>query len=716
MGEFGWVPDMTKPRVIILGGGFAGVQCAKTLRKLMSPDRLEIVLFNRENHMVFSPLLAEVVSVGVQAKDVGAPLRQLLTNVHCRTEDVLNIDMEHSFVEYEAYDGKRAPMTYDHLVIACGNNVNLALIPGMDEHAFPLKTIADAYALQSQVMEQMEKAEVCEDPAARREFLSFIIIGGGFSGVEVAGEINDLVRNSCRFFSNIKQEDISVTIVHSRDQLLPEVVPSLREFAKQRMIKAGVKVLLNAHAEHATCSGVTLADKTFLPGQTVVFTAGMAPSRLIQQLNSPHDKGRLITLEDMRLPNFPNAWAIGDCAAIINAHDGAMCPPVGQFAERQGHQVAQNIVNVFNGQPTRPFSFKMLGQLCALGGHYAVADMLGVRISGFPAWFIWRTVYLMKLPSLAQKIRVGLEWGCDLIFPRTLAHLKTDRSSRVRRAYYAAGDLIIRQGDPSTEFFVIHQGEVEVRKTPEGGGTSEVVAVLGAGDFFGEGCLTSAGARSATVAARTQTEVVVLGRNVFSEISEALSPLKEAVAKAAKRRTNIWNNLHEIREVLDKMPLGPMVEPLSVRTLRPDRRVSEAISLINEHRLDSCYVTDDHDKLVGIISRSDLLRAIEVAATMPDGAELTVSVGDIMVKDPITLAITDSTELAVMTMREHGLKTLPVVDSEQNHTIKGYIRIENIMDQLMKRLLVQESDATGKPLRITRQLRKPVIAGQPADK
>lgn len=703
---------MAKPRVIILGGGFAGVQCAKTLRKLMGPDRLDIVLFNRENHMVFSPLLAEVVSVGVQAKDVGAPLRQLLNNVHCRTEDVLNIDLAHSFIEYEAYDGKRAPMSYDHLVIACGNNVNLALVPGMDEHAFPLKTIADAFALQSQVMEMMEKAEVCDDPDARREFLSFVVIGGGFSGVEVAGEINDLLRNSCRFFSNIKPQDISVSIVHSRDQLLPEVVPSLREFARQKMENAGIKVLLNAVADHATCNGVTLKDKRFLPGQTIVFTAGMVPSRLIQQLNSAHDKGRLVTLPDMRLPNFPNAWAIGDCAAIINAQDGSMCPPVGQFAERQGHQVAQNIIAVLNGQTTKPFSFKMLGQLCAIGGHDAVADILGVRISGFPAWFIWRTVYLMKLPSFAQKARVGLEWGCDLIFPRTLAHLKTDRSSRVRRAYYAAGDTIIKQGDPSTEFFVIHQGEVEVRKTPETGDPAEIVALLGAGDFFGEGCLTSTASRTASVVARTQTEVVVLGRSVFTEISTSLSPLKDAVAKAAKRRTNIWKNLHEIREVLNKMPLAPMVEPLSVASLHPSRRVSEAVALINEHRLDFCCVVDDTSKLCGIISRSDLLRGIEVAASLPEGAELTVTVGDIMVKDPITVNVTDSAELAVLTMREHGLKALPVLEADQSSIIKGYVRIENIMDQLLKRLLVQESDATGKALRVTRQMRKPAGVGR----
>jgi NADH dehydrogenase len=230
---------MAKTRVVIVGGGFAGVKCAKILRKKLSCNRYKIVLFNHENHMVFHPLLAEVAGASINPEAVAAPLRQMLPGVHCRTEDVQRIDLDHAYVVYEGHDGQLRHMPYDHIVLACGAAVNLGTVPGMADHAFPLKTIGDAIALRSHVMQQLEKAEVCDDPALKRRYLSFIVIGGGFSGVEVAGEINDLVRGSERFFQNIAREDMTVTIIHSREQLLPELTPTLREFAGPRWNRQG---------------------------------------------------------------------------------------------------------------------------------------------------------------------------------------------------------------------------------------------------------------------------------------------------------------------------------------------------------------------------------------------------------------------------------------------------------------------------------------------
>ncbi|MCI0352086.1 MAG: FAD-dependent oxidoreductase, partial [Acidobacteriales bacterium] len=446
------------------------------MRKLLPPTECEIVLFNRENHMVFHPLLAEVAGAAIEPKDVAAPLRQLLRNVQCRTEEVMNLDLDNNIIEYEAHDGNRRQMNYDQLVIACGNTVNLGIIPGMDEHAFALKSIGDALALQAHVMEQLEKAEVCDDLEKRRWYLSFIIVGGGFSGVEVAGEINDLVRRSRKFFQNIGRHDTRVWLVHARDQILPEVSPSLREFARAEMERDGVRIRLNATAAYATPSGVALQDGKFISGATVVCTIGTSPLPFIERLNVVKDRARLVTEADMSLPGHPDAWAIGDCAAIVNASDGSLCPTVGQFAERQGAQVAKNIAARLKNEPTRPFSYKMMGSLCSIGGHNAVAEMLGLRLSGFLAWFLWRGVYLMKLPSLAQQIKVGIQWACDLIFPRTLAHVKADRSRRVCRAFYAQGDYIFKEGDSATDFYVIEQGEVEILRNHEGNGGSEIVA------------------------------------------------------------------------------------------------------------------------------------------------------------------------------------------------------------------------------------------------
>ncbi|MGH7457211.1 MAG: NAD(P)/FAD-dependent oxidoreductase, partial [bacterium] len=333
---------MASSRIVIIGGGFAGVKCAKTLRKSLPRDKYEIVIFNRENHMVFHPLLAEVAGASVNPEAVAAPLRQMLPHVRCRTEAVQRIDLDHNYVEYESHDGQMRQMAYDHVVIACGGAVNLGMVPGMADHAFPLKTIGDAIALRAHVMQQLEKAEVCDDAARKRWYLSFIVIGGGYSGVEAAGEINDLVRGSRRFFQNIAADEIIVTIIHSRDQLLPEISPKLREFARAKMESAGIKVVLNARVALATTDGVGLSNGEMIRGATMVCTIGSTASPVVARLEIPKEAGRLITEADMRLRGYDNVWAVGDCARIINAYDNAASPPTGQFAERQGRQAAQN--------------------------------------------------------------------------------------------------------------------------------------------------------------------------------------------------------------------------------------------------------------------------------------------------------------------------------------------------------------------------------------
>ncbi len=373
---------MALTRIVIVGGGFAGVKCAKELRKKLTPDRYDIVLFNRENHMVFHPLLAEVAGASINPDAVAAPLRQMLPTVRCRTEEVQRIDPDASHIAYEGYDGQTYHMSYDHIVIACGSAVNLGTVLGMPDHAFPLKTVGDAIVLRLHVMQQLEKAEVCDDLELKRRYLSFVVVGGGFSGVEVAGEINDLLRGTHRFFHNIGHEDVTVTVIHSRGQLLPEVTSSLREFARAKMEQTGIRVELNSRVAHVTPEGVGLTDGRLIRGATIICTVGNTMPSVIERLEVPKQQNRLLTDADMRLCGFHNVWAIGDCAYILNHYDNEPSPPTGQFAERQGQQVAANIVRIVQGQPTRPFTFKPLGQLCAIGGHSAVAELFGLRLSG----------------------------------------------------------------------------------------------------------------------------------------------------------------------------------------------------------------------------------------------------------------------------------------------------------------------------------------------
>ncbi len=676
----------SRKRVVILGAGFAGVKCARTLRKLLPVDELDVVVFNRENHMVFHPLLAEVASGTLQPKHVGAPLRQLLKDIHFRTEDVLNIELDNNYIEYEAYNGKRKTMIFDHLVIACGSVANLGLVAGMDEYALGLKTISDALAIQTHIMEQLEKAEVCDVIEHKRECLSFVVVGGGFSGIEVAGEINELIRKGAEFYSNFKASDTTVTVIHSRDQILPEVNPKLGDFARKKMEEAGIKFILNASAAGARAEGVLLKDGTLVRGRTIICTIGNAAHPLIARLDVPKNKGRLITEPDMNLSGHKNIWAIGDCAAITNLEDNALSPPTAQFAERQGVQVAKNIVARLNHQPTKPFSFKTLGSLCSIGGFNAVAEMLGFRISGFLAWFVWRGVYLIKTPSFPQKIKVGLEWATDIIFPRTLSYLKVDRTRRVSRLYFPAEDYVFHAGDAATDFFGIEKGEVEVLGPADASGNQDILAILGPGDFFGEGALIPGHLRDASVRARTELEVVAVGSNVFSEISGSLRPLKDAVGQTIRRRTNVWRNLGHARKILQEISLGTIIEPLRSEPLLQDDSITDAVSLINEERLDICAVVDEKKSLVGLVTRTALFRVVDVATALADGYTKKVTVGDIMVEEPIVITLNDSVLTAVDTMREHGFKLLPVVENHNERKVAGYVRIEKIMDVVIKEL------------------------------
>jgi NADH:ubiquinone reductase (H+-translocating) len=386
------------------------VQFAKTLRGKLSPAECEILLFNAENHMVFHPLLADVAGASINVDAAATPLRQMLPKVGCRTDRVQRIDLAASEIVFDDGRGGLSRLHYDHVVIACGAESNLSIIPGMTEHAFAFKVMRDAIDLRQHIVSQMEQAEAANDPERRRWHLSFIIVGAGFSGVEVAGEINELVRSSTRFYHNFRKEDVVVSLVHPKDHILPEVAPTLAEFARKKMEKAGITLILNTRAVAATHEGVELNDGRMLIGGTIVCTIGTATAPLVQYLDVPKERGRILTQPDMRVQGHANVWALGDCALIINAHDNKPSLTTGQFAERQGRQAALNLVRVLKGQPTRPFSFKALGELCSIGGYQAVAEMFGMRISGFLAWFLWRSVYLFKLPTWSRRFKVALDW------------------------------------------------------------------------------------------------------------------------------------------------------------------------------------------------------------------------------------------------------------------------------------------------------------------
>jgi NADH dehydrogenase len=655
------------------------------LRKKLSPESCEIVLFARENSMVFYPLLAEVAAATIGPDAVTAPLRQMLPGVHCRTEEVRRIDLPSSEAEYESYDGRLRRMPFDQAVIACGAAVNLALVPGMAEHAFPLKSMGDAMALRFHVMEQLEKAEVCDDPERRRWYLSFVVVGGGFSGVEVAGELNDLVRDSTRFYRNFSRGDVTVTLVHSRGQILPEVSPSLREFARAQMEKAGIRMILNHRVELATPDGVGLADGRMIRGGTIVCTIGNTMPQLVQWLDAPKEKDRLVNDPDMRLRGVSNVWAVGDCAWTINAYDHHISPATGQFAERQGHLTAMNILCVLKGRQTKPFSYRPLGQLCGIGQQNAVAEIFGVRLSGFPAWWLWRTIYLLKSPSWSRRVKIAFDWTWELLFPRDLAFERTNQTERISRAHYRPGDVIFLEDEPATHFYVIDRGEVEVLRRDEGGRPTQVVAVLGPGEFFGEMALLDHRPRAVTVRARTAVDTLVMGKDVFSRLSGTLAPFRLLLADAMRwKRARSNPHLHRAWTILQQDPLSALWEAPGHR-LSPHDTYEEAVRLFDEQALDSVCVVDEQDCLQGVMGKAELFNAFE------QGCGPATPVQDLMLRDPATVTPDQTPLAAAELMHKRDIDWLPVVENHESRRLIGILRSERMLRRLVSRMSIESA-------------------------
>jgi NADH dehydrogenase len=683
--------NLVRPvRVVIVGGGFAAVQCAKTLSKKLRPADCEVVIFSSENHMVFHPLLADVAGASINPDAAAAPLRQMLPGVRCRTERVQGVDLQACEVEFDDGREKLIRLRYDHVVIACGAESNLSIIPGMSEHAFAFKVMRDAIDLRQHIVRQMENAEACSDSELRRWYLSFVIVGAGFSGVEVAGEINELVRSSTRFYRNFGKEDISVTLVHSQDQILPEVAPRLREFARKKMRQAGVTVLLNTRAVAATHEGIQLPNGRMVPAATVVCTIGTAISPLVQHLDVPKVLGRIRTTPEMRVEGQTNAWAIGDCAHIINAFDNKPSPPTGQFAERQGRQAALNLVRILKGEPTHPFRFKAMGQLCSIGGYQAVAEMLGVRISGFLAWFLWRGVYLFKLPTWSRRAKVGFDWAWDVVFPRDLSFLNTDGAERLTHAYYRPGDFIQRQGELARSFSIIEEGEVEVLQMTEQAPDGKVVAVLGKGDFFGEAALLGNRLHGTSLRARTVVRLAQIGRELFLQLAGSFAPLRDLLSRALTRRSgDFWRRMPLAKSLLDAEPLASLLDPLPAESLSKESTVSDALRALNESATGELVILDEKQRLWGTLDRNDLYPIVARIAVTPTETQGDVSLHklrDLLLGNPVYVTLDDSTLVASTTMLDHGISWLPVVQSKDDPRPVGCLRGEKIGHRIIQKI------------------------------
>jgi NADH dehydrogenase len=319
-------------------------------------------------------------------------------------------------------------LPYDHLVLAFGNRARLDFIPGMAEHALPLKTIGDAMEIRNAVLRRLAQAELEASAARRSQLVHFAVIGGGFSGVEVAGELVDCLRSIQRYYPRVPASDIRVTLVHDTQRLLPELPEGLGLSAQHSLAQRGVQVLLGERAVAISGDGIALASGQQLMAATVVCTIGTRPNPLVEALALPLERGRMLVQPDMSVPGHDGLWALGDCGLVPNAHDGSASPPTAQFAVRQARQLARNIVDTLSQRPTSAFDYRARGTMAAIGHMKGVAALPGLHLSGLPAWLLWRAYYLSQMPTLGRKLRIFVEWTWGMFFPADITHFRFTRS------------------------------------------------------------------------------------------------------------------------------------------------------------------------------------------------------------------------------------------------------------------------------------------------
>lgn len=410
-------------QIVILGGGFGGVSAAQRLNQVFARDRtVAITLVSQSNYLLFTPMLAEVAASGLEAQHISAPVRAALSRVRFLHAEVDAVDVAARRVRIRAGEGRAEALSYDHLILALGSVPNFYGLPGLEAHAFTLKTLHDATRLRNHVIALLEQADVQPDEKRRRVLLTFVVAGGGFAGTEMIAELLDLVRGVLRYYPYVRPGETRFVLVHSSDRILPEISAELAAYALRRLKARGIEFRLNTRVAGATDGAVLLNDRSNIPTNTLVWTAGSQPHPLLKTLPCQRNRtGAVIADAMLRVGSLANVWVVGDCAQIPDVlRDGAPCPPTAQHAIRQGRRVAENVAAAIRGRRLEPFRFRTLGTLVALGHRTAVAEIQGWKFSGFLAWFIWRTVYLSRLPGLEKKVRVALDWTIDLFFPRDI--------------------------------------------------------------------------------------------------------------------------------------------------------------------------------------------------------------------------------------------------------------------------------------------------------
>jgi len=658
--------------VAIIGGGFAGVYCAQQVLKRLGADRLRVGVIASENHMVFQPMLPEVVGGSLSPQHVVNPIRMICDGADVLKAQVTNLDMTNRVMTLDG--GRFTPavkVSFDHLMLAPGAGVDLSRIPGMSEHAYLMRTVGDAMKLRAAIISRMEEANLINKAQQRKEMLSFVVVGGGYSGVETAGQIQDLIVGVRRYYDNIEEGEASVTLIHSGDRLLSMLGERLGDYTGRCLAKMGVNIVFNKRVRAVTARTVQLNDGTTITSHLVVCTVGNAPHPLIKALGEsgvvPLERGKLVVEATGQVKGLDKVWSAGDCAVFPKA-DGGCCPETAQFAMRQGALIGDNIVASLRKKPLKNFKFTGLGELATIGHRKAVAMVMGLRFSGLLAWFMWRSVYLMKLPGLDRKLRVMTEWTFELFFPRDINLLTPSFSSPLGEMHLEAGDSLFRCGEPAQSLYAVKKGCVEITDAQ-----GQIVKSAVAGEHFGERALMGDGIWRFDATAKEPSELVAIDGDTFKTLVQSIGSL-EALFKSTAQQYHLPEEIQKTVDAISEstsLATAADVMTKNVASLDSSLCVQDAVEEFQKHP-HSTYPVTEAGKVIGLLRRSvayDWLK--NHGLTCRDGLK------DLPLTTPFCVRGDMLVPELVQTLMRTGVSKAVVVDAE-NHLL-GMVTVFDLL-------------------------------------
>lgn len=406
-------------RIVILGGGFAGAYCAQRLVRHFKHDpSVQITVLDRHNYFIFYPLLIEAGAGALIPRHISVPIRRFLhRRANLLVGDITAVNLSSREIFFSVFEDPHVePLPYDHLVLSLGSSTRHPNIPGLREHSYPIKSLADAMRLRDRAIQLLERANHCNDPDCSRALLRFVVVGGGPTGVETAGEFHQFLRTAARAYPNLSPDFVSMTLVDHAPRILSGFDEDLSDWAAEHLRRRGIDLHTSESVAEVSPTHVRLGTGQILPCHTTIWAAGIAPPSLLKSLDLPKDtRGYLQCDRDARVQGHPNLWAVGDCGDNPGP-DGKPYPALAQHALREGQACADNIARVLRNQPTKPLELRSKGMIAAFGHHDAVAKVFRLKLTGFPAWWLFRTFYLLQMPGFGRKLRVALDWTLDLLF------------------------------------------------------------------------------------------------------------------------------------------------------------------------------------------------------------------------------------------------------------------------------------------------------------